>query len=591
MWSADPALTIAFGLCSLCVASLTAAFVLASGNAIGGLPAALRDGPGSPALHRVELAAFAMAGVFIVQQLFAGIQDQLASTIGRRVEGALRIRVAKALAEPPTLGHTEDPDVQRMLASATTVGTARYGVTAALGFGVSSINGVLVALWMALLLASFRWWLAAGLTVFWLIVRSYVHREALAYWAVLGFQTAGSQRSVYFRDLGLTPPAAKEVRIFGLGEWIVDRFSEHWAQSHEDEAARKTRSHVSLLLVVPIVALHVLAFLLAVNALRGAAIDLRQFAVATQAILGLAVLGVSWRDQVVVNWGGATVPPVWDLEELMTSLPSPPRGLPADAMPRRAIELRDVSFSYPGNPKLVLDGLRLDIPSGTSLALVGSNGAGKTTIVKLLCRLTEPISGSILVDGAPVHTLDAVGWRRRIAVLFQDFVHYPLSAADNVTFGAIEAPADRARLDRIADRAGLAELVSALPGGWDTPLSRQFRGGADLSGGEWQRVALARTLWAIEAGATVLILDEPTANLDVRAEARFYEQFLSLTQGRTTILVSHRFASVRQADLICVIDGGHVAEQGTHSSLMAMDGLYARMFDAQSVALESVGNE
>jgi ATP-binding cassette subfamily B protein len=175
-----------------------------------------------------------------------------------------------------------------------------------------------------------------------------------------------------------------------------------------------------------------------------------------------------------------------------------------------------------------------------------------------------------------------VAWRRRLAVIFQDFVRYELPAADNVAFGGVSLLGDQDRLEAAATRAGALDVVRRLPAGWDTPLNRQYTGGADLSGGEWQRVALARALFAVEAGAGILVLDEPTANLDVRAEASLFEDFLDLTRGLTTILISHRFSTVRHADRIVVLDGGRVVEDGSHDELLAAGGQYAGMFQLQA---------
>ena len=216
---------------------------------------------------------------------------------------------------------------------------------------------------------------------------------------------------------------------------------------------------------------------------------------------------------------------------------------------------------------------------------MGENGAGKTTLVKLLCRLYEPTAGRLTADGADLRGLDPAAWRRRVAVIFQDFVHYELPARDNVGFGSLGAlagPVAAARLEAAAQRAGALDLIRGLPRGWDTVLSRRFTGGADLSGGEWQRIALARALFAVAGGAGVLILDEPTANLDVRAEAALYERFLDLTRGLTTILISHRFATVRRADRICVLAGGGIVEDGTHAALLARGGRYAELFRLQA---------
>jgi ATP-binding cassette subfamily B protein len=222
------------------------------------------------------------------------------------------------------------------------------------------------------------------------------------------------------------------------------------------------------------------------------------------------------------------------------------------------------------------------IPAGRSLAIVGENGAGKTTLVKLLCGLIAQSGGTVSVDGVPRTDLDQRAWRASLAVVFQDFAQFQLSARENVTVGVDNQTLDEDRLARVAARAGFSEILAGLPSGWDTPLSRQLRGGVDLSGGQWQRLALTRALAAIDTGASVLVLDEPTANLDVRAEAAFYDSFLELTRGLTTVVISHRFATVRRANAICVLDGGRITELGNHDQLMAIEGTYARMFSLQA---------
>ncbi|HWI03108.1 MAG TPA: ABC transporter ATP-binding protein, partial [Acidimicrobiales bacterium] len=241
-----------------------------------------------------------------------------------------------------------------------------------------------------------------------------------------------------------------------------------------------------------------------------------------------------------------------------------------------------VRFAYPGTTRDVFTDLDLTIHPGTSLAIVGGNGAGKTTLIKLLARMHEPQGGIIRVDGTPLDHFDPAAWRRRLAVIFQDFVRYELPAADNVGFGGVGLLGDDRALSAAATKAGAADLIHRLPAGWDTPLNRQYTGGADLSGGQWQRVALARALFAVEAGAGILVLDEPTANLDVRAEAALFEDFLDLTRGLTTILISHRFSTVRHADRIVVLEGGCVVEDGSHDELLAAGGRYAGMFRLQA---------
>jgi ATP-binding cassette subfamily B protein len=213
------------------------------------------------------------------------------------------------------------------------------------------------------------------------------------------------------------------------------------------------------------------------------------------------------------------------------------------------------------------------VAAGQSLAIVGPNGAGKTTLAKLLCRLYDPQGGAVRVDGVDIREIDLEGWRARLAAVFQDYVRYELTLRENV------APqgADDAQIQRTLELAGAKELATL-----DTVLSRQYEGGTDLSGGQWQRVALARALLAVERGAGVVLLDEPTAQLDVRGEAEIFDRILTATRGLTTILVSHRFSTVRHADRICVLEHGKVVELGSHDELMAKGGRYRHMFELQA---------
>jgi ATP-binding cassette subfamily B protein len=212
-------------------------------------------------------------------------------------------------------------------------------------------------------------------------------------------------------------------------------------------------------------------------------------------------------------------------------------------------------------------------------------------MVKLLARLHEPTAGRISVDGTEIASLRADAWQRRIAVVFQDFARYPLPATDNVGLGAVEHAGDRQGIHTAADRAGARAFIEALPSSWDTTLSREFTGGADLSGGQWQRVALARALFAVRHGASILVLDEPTSWMDVRGEAEFFERFLEITAGLTTIIISHRFSTVRLADDICVLDEGRLVEQGTHDELLGAGGRYARMFTLQASRFVDTGED
>jgi ATP-binding cassette subfamily B protein len=259
-------------------------------------------------------------------------------------------------------------------------------------------------------------------------------------------------------------------------------------------------------------------------------------------------------------------------------------------MPAQAIRFERVTFRYPGRDEEACSELDLEVSAGRSLAIVGANGAGKTTVMKLLGRLYEPTAGRVTVDGIDLQHVDARAWQRRIAVVVQDLVRYPVAFRDNVGFGALERAGDDRAIARAIETAGAAELVAGLPFGWQTVLSRQFAGGVELSGGQWQRVALARALLAVDAGAGLLLLDEPTAHLDATGEAEVNRVLLRLghhlDRPLTTVLVSHRFSTVRHADRIVVIDGGRVAEDGSHASLMAAGGRYAEMFTLQATPYE-----
>ena len=246
----------------------------------------------------------------------------------------------------------------------------------------------------------------------------------------------------------------------------------------------------------------------------------------------------------------------------------------ARGTPAREIRFRNVTFAYADGPP-VLDHFDLTIPAGSSLAIVGQNGAGKTTLAKLLCRLYDPQSGAIEVDGTDIRQFDIESWRSRMAAVFQDFIKFELSLRDNVAPAGAPDETVRAALEA-AGASGLAGL--------DTILSRAYEGGTDLSGGQWQRIALARALCAVSRGAGVVLLDEPTAQLDVRGEAEIFERILAATNRCTTILISHRFSTVRKADRICVLERGRVVELGTHDELMAMgeDGRYRTMFTLQA---------
>ncbi len=529
-----------------------------------------------------------MSALLLVQQLVAPLRAAVQWSVIREVDGEVRSRAMEAACRPAGIASLEDSVTLDLLAlaggnidkhwDATPGGAAaafvalgaRYVQLAGAAVVLAQVSVPVTAGLLAVVIPSFvlcrRW---AGL-------RIQVHRDTLGV----------GRASRYTAGIANAPPYAKEARLFSLVGWIHDRYGGQWDQISTPRRAVSritVRRTVTLLVTIsPLVAL-------ACVAVGRAGLDgdpgPQGLAVAFQAtLLLLAILDPRGEETYQLDFGLAAHDALVEVEQriaAMSPLGRTRSGRSATGLPSRAISLSGVSFAYGGATK-VLDRLDLTIPAGTSVAIVGVNGAGKTTLVKLLAGLYEPQAGEITVDGITLDDLDLPSWRRQLAVIFQDFVRYELSAADNVGFGGPRVARDRDTLDRVAARAGVAEVVSSLPGGWDTPLARQYTGGADLSGGQWQRVALARALCAVEAGARVLVLDEPTANLDVRAEAELFRDFLQLTSGLTTILISHRFSTVRHADLICVLDGGRVVEQGSHEDLVAAGGRYARLFGLQA---------
>jgi ABC-type multidrug transport system fused ATPase/permease subunit len=579
---ACPGVTVALVAIIVLNAIVPAATIVATGLMIGSLPATAHAGLASAAGHRTLTLLGAWAALMMIGDLGPRLLMATATTAGSRVESRVQQRIIAALSRPWSIAHLEDPQTADLLSQVSGLGVGAVGPGMAIsGMVTSRIPMILRSLVSGALLFAYSW--PAALLLF--AVQFVFVRQIRKSWvedakSILG-KTDAVRRADYYRELALSGASAKEMRVLGLQGWLGERLSGEWTSRLAQDWKHRRKDALGGVAgaIAASLAGLVIYGMLAGDAARGV-ITLGALIIYLRSAQAIAGWGLSNADY-AIEYGAASVPALRKLEAMTAAAdPVAQQALAADA-PAREIRFDNVSFAYAGGAP-VLRGLSLAVPAGSSLAIVGLNGAGKTTLVKLLARLYDPTDGAIRIDGVDLREVDPDAWRERVAAIFQDFLRFGLSARDNVGFGGLRLAGDETALARAAEKAGVLARIRALPKGWDTPLMRQFTDGADLSGGEWQRVALARAFMAVEAGAKLLILDEPTAALDVRAEAELYERFLELTRGLTTILISHRFSTVRRADRICVIEHGAVAELGSHAELMALCGRYAELFLLQS---------
>jgi ABC-type multidrug transport system fused ATPase/permease subunit len=515
--------------------------------------------------------------VFVLMQVMGPLHHAVGSNLGSRTAAWLYDQLTATCVGPPGMGHLENPKLTSDLTMARDfdLGISGPPLSISMDFIAGGLVEFVGGLAAAVVLAAFAWWapilLVAGwLSTQWLLRESGVWRDRNTE------EVREAQRHAdYAYRLAVEAPAAKELRLFGLADWVIDGFRARRRRLHELrwEATRlRERPVIWSLLVV--LAANVVVFWSLGAAATGGTLALGRlvtFASAAVSTSRLAFGGLSWA----MDGAAAPAAAVLRLREAMAQAGAliSKGEESAVRMPAREILFRNVTFAYPTSNEPVLAGFDLSVPAGSSLAIVGVNGAGKTTIAKLLCRLYDPQDGSIEIDGVDLRALDLASWRSRVTAVFQDFIRFELPLRENV---APSGAADDAIQAALAD-AGAAGLVSL-----DTILARGYPGGTDLSGGQWQRVALARALCAVRLGAGLILLDEPTAQLDVRGEAEIFERILAATRKTTTILISHRFSTVRYADRICVLEHGKVVELGSHEELMALGGRYRTMFDLQA---------
>ena len=589
-----PGVTALTAVTAVLAGAAPVGITIAIGELVDGLTAAIGQGLGTTAARECYRWIALIVVLFFLTHLAESARTALGRALGRRVTGRLGERVMMAAAEPATIGHLEDPAYLSRLGRARGDGTidmppgeAVFGFSTKASMWVTSIGS-------AALLTRVTWGL--GLIVFAVFV--VIHSRLVRNYRIAVIETVNQteklRRTSYLRDVPTTPGAAREVRLFGLAAFFRDAYQSEWRPNMLEvwQRRREHRLFVVVVVVVTGVTVASVFYYLGYRAATG------RTTVGDLAIGGLAVralLQVLRADDDDLRMGFGS-------KAAAEAFAFPVAGVPAGAMPAgpvpagadkdpwpapvATISCEELRFRYGGAADEVLHGLNLAIPAGQSLAIVGLNGAGKTTLARLIAGLDAPSGGYVRVGGTSIEDANRRSWQRQVVAVFQDFGRYELTVRDNIAFGALAQTDDEEGLRTVARQAGLLKFIDGLPNGWDTVMSSGYTGGVDASGGEWQRIAIARALFGLRHGARLLIMDEPAASLDARAEAQLYDTFHELTAGATTVAISHRFATVRKAERVVVLEHGQIIEDGTHEELITADGRYAELFRLQAKRFE-----
>ena len=563
---------------------LPAVFALATGALVG----AVTGGTSlTPSLLTVGIT-------FVIVQVLPQLHTAISMNLGSKVSALLNDRLAAATVAPPGIGHLEDPDLAADLTTAREFDRGMTGPPMYLNvdFISDSLTQLVAGLLSAAVLLRYNWWAPLLLLAGWSLTHVLLRESGV--WKDRNTEPVQRARrhADYAFNLAVNPEPAKELRLFGLQEWTISRFAK--VRRHlfdlQYQATRLREKSVLWAMLVVVVA-NLAVFLWIANEATSAAMTLGTVVTVAQLAIGVQAVafgGLNWAMDdaagpvTAVNRLEPAIGPAGALS-LGAGLTLAERAAESGHAQGVSLQIRDLHFAYPRTDRPIYAGLDLDIAAGESLAVVGSNGAGKTTLAKLLCRFYDPTSGAISADGVDLRDLDLENWRASVTAVFQDFLHLDLSLRDNVDPGR-----------RATDEQVLAALGSAGAdglAGLSTPLAKGYPGGTELSGGQWQRVALARALCAVTTGSRLVLLDEPTANLDVRGESLIFQRLLEATRGATRILISHRFSTVRMADRIAVLTDGRVTELGDHTELMALGGRYARMFTLQAKRFDASADD
>jgi ATP-binding cassette subfamily B protein len=396
-------------------------------------------------------------------------------------------------------------------------------------------------------------------------------------------QTPVRRQMDYLRQVGGSKEAAKELKLFNLSEYLTERFKKlSWRIYEEDVALSRRRLFWTGLLALLAQLGYYSAYVLSIyRTIHGV------YSIGGLTVITTAIMQAMSNIQQMFSTASGVADQALFLTDLLAffemkpAVESKPNGLPTPRPIQRGFEFRDVSFAYPGTDRRILSNFNFTLYPGERVALIGENGQGKTTVVKLITRLYDPTEGSILLDGVDLREYDLADLHSEIGVIFQDFMRYEMTARENIAMGRIEVDHADDAIEYAAKKSMASEVIARLRNGYDQMLGRRFEGGVDLSGGEWQKVALAR---AYLRDAQLLVLDEPTASLDARSEFEVFERFAELTCGKMALLISHRFSTVRMADRIVVLEGGRLVEEGNHGQLLALGGRYAAMFEMEAAS-------
>jgi ATP-binding cassette subfamily B protein len=577
MWAAGRGV-VAWGLALRVVQPLLSLGIgIVAAKIVGGVAAAIMHGPGLQHFWWWVSAEVALALINSCLNRGMDYTDQL---LADRYTNFVSVRVMEKAAQLDLTTY-EDPNYYDRLERARVQATDRLAMIQMMGRLFQQI--ILTLIWSGVLIY------LSPLMIIPLVLGVLPSFVGETHFAFLGYeknfnQTPRKRIMDYLRQVGGSKESAKELKLFNLSAYLTDRFRKLAQGIYEENVALANKKMVwgGLLTLISTLGYYG-AYVYAIwEAVTGQFPSVAAFVLVTQAIQQAS----SNFQQAFSTASGIADQALFltDLIEFFAIKPTvldKPNALPAPRPLQRGFEFRNVSFAYPGTDRMVLKNFNFTIEPGQRIALIGENGQGKTTVVKLITRLYDPTEGEILLDGVDLRDYSLEDLHREMGVIFQDFMRYEMTVRENIGVGRVDVPHSDQEIEAAAHKSLAAEVVKKLSGGYEQMLGRRFVSGVDLSGGEWQRIALAR---AYLRDAQLLILDEPTAALDARSELQVFERFAELTAGRMALLISHRFSTVRMADRIVVLADGRLAEEGTHQQLMALGGRYAEMFEMQAAS-------